>query len=83
MHIVVGKPIEVKKNPQPTQEEVFILNSWSYLKILVPFIECVGFDSWLFYQVLELQSIFISSLKELYERHKMDVGYEAIPLYIH
>ena len=38
---------------------------------------------WTIFQVLELHSIFISSLKELYERHKVDFGYDAIPLYIH
>lgn len=54
MYVAVGKPIALKKNPQPTQEEVS-----------------------------EVQAIFISSLQELYERHKVDAGYKGTALYVY
>ncbi|KAH6556077.1 hypothetical protein KP509_1Z206500 [Ceratopteris richardii] len=51
---VVGKPIEVTQNPNPTQDEL-----------------------------LEVQKSFISSLQELYERHKVDLRYEGVPLHVY
>lgn len=34
-------------------------------------------------QVSEVQAIFISSLQELYERHKVDAGYKGTALYVY
>lgn len=54
MYVVVGKPMEVQKNPNPSKEEVS-----------------------------EVHARFISSLQELYEKHKVDAGYKGVPLYVH
>ncbi|MCO5583861.1 hypothetical protein L7F22_037776 [Adiantum nelumboides] len=54
LYLAIGKPLQLKKNPQPTLEEV-----------------------------MEVQALFITSLQELYERHKVDAGYKGVPLYVY
>lgn len=54
MYVVVGKPMEVKQNAKPSQEEVS-----------------------------EVHANFLSSLQELYEKHKVDAGYKGVPLYVY
>ncbi|KAH7437399.1 hypothetical protein KP509_05G069500 [Ceratopteris richardii] len=51
LYVAVGKPIEIRQNKQPTEEEV-----------------------------LEVQSLFISAMQQLHERHKADAGCSNIPL---
>nr|GMC62524.1 Diacylglycerol O-acyltransferase 2D [Ipomoea batatas] len=53
IHVVVGRPIEVEKNTQPTAQELEALHSR-----------------------------FIEALQQLFEKHKMRLGYTHLKLKI-
>ncbi|KAH7292994.1 hypothetical protein KP509_28G007100 [Ceratopteris richardii] len=77
---VVGKPIEVTQNPNPTQDEVRRCpdSQQCFLSSIITK------NFWNFeLQLLEVQKSFISSLQELYERHKVDLRYEGVPLHVY
>ncbi|TXG59267.1 hypothetical protein EZV62_013840 [Acer yangbiense] len=86
MHVVVGRPIELKKNPQPTTEEVRgdkvvysgVLNRhptsmYSFRR---------GATNCGTQEVTEVHSHFVESLQDLFERPKGWTGYPDLQLKI-
>ncbi|XP_071913705.1 diacylglycerol O-acyltransferase 2D isoform X1 [Coffea arabica] len=71
LHVVVGKPIEVKKNPQPTAEEELTFQP-------VALEEAYRLCS----LVAAVHGQFVEALRDLFERHKERVGYADLQLQI-
>ncbi|XP_038903786.1 diacylglycerol O-acyltransferase 2D isoform X1 [Benincasa hispida] len=65
MHVVVGRPIEVKKNPNPTSDEPANL-VWQA--------ECRERE------VLDLHGRFVEALENIFERYKGQLGYDNLQL---
>ncbi|KAH0902890.1 hypothetical protein HID58_042393 [Brassica napus] len=68
LHVVVGKPIEVRKTLQPTDEEVLVPPSSS---LILPS-----------RMIAKVHGQFVEALKDLFERHKARAGFSDLQLNI-
>jgi diacylglycerol O-acyltransferase 2, plant len=92
MHVVVGRPIELEKNPKPTPEEVCIHCHHTPFKLssihkFDPLIskkkkKTNSFITFTLFQVAEVHSQFVEALQDLFERHKTQAGCTNLKLKI-
>ncbi|KAG6500795.1 hypothetical protein ZIOFF_040650 [Zingiber officinale] len=82
--VVVGRPIELTKNPNPTSEEVKLLFELFSYSNLVEIISNPGVWSGIgaFTGINEVHSKFVRALKELFEKYKSKVGHPDLELRI-
>lgn len=72
MHVVVGKPIELEKNPKPTTEEV-----WKYCNLSILFVKRQMHKKWLKVCIKQVNAVheqFVVALQDLFEKYKAKVG---------
>nr|VDD39593.1 unnamed protein product [Brassica oleracea] len=79
IHVVVGKPIQVTKSLQPTDEEVSASSSWC-VDLLLNI--SLAYDVFIVSQIDELHGQFVEALKDLFETHKAGAGYSDLQLNI-
>lgn len=77
--MVVGKPIQVTKSLQPTDEEVSASSSWC-VDLLLNI--SLAYDVFIVSQIDELHGQFVEALKDLFETHKAGAGYSDLQLNI-
>lgn len=87
MYVVVGRPIELEKNPKPTPEEVYlyttIIRLLSYIYSVNEFEQQITtFMSLILFQVAKVHTQFVEALQDLFERNKARVGYPNLQLKI-
>lgn len=85
MHVVVGRPIELEKNPKPTPEEVYIHYHPTHFKLssIHEFLKNLNsFITFALFQVAKVHSQFVEALQDLFECNKTRAGYPNLELRI-